>query len=311
MASRKDQKTNLISSHEIAFIREALSKDLRIDGRNLLDFRTIKLSFGDYPGKVQVQLGRTSVHTSMRSEMTAPNPIRPTEGFFRFHVEFSPQASPAFEIRRGYTSSQTELIRVVERGLRESRAIDTEALCIIAGEKVWSVRLDINILDDEGNLQDCCSIAAIVALHHFKRPSVSIVKDEVIVHKITEKDPVALSIHHMPISITFGTFSVGGKAVLLVDPAWKEELIMDGKITFTLNPQKELCAVQKAGGLPLSPKDILLAARIAQTKVQEISKQIYKALQDNESGSSVKLHFATHYDHLPGTLTVDSTQVGK
>ena len=31
-----------------------------------------------------------------------------------------------------------ELGRVVERGLRESRAIDTEALCLVAGEKVHS-----------------------------------------------------------------------------------------------------------------------------------------------------------------------------
>lgn len=30
-----------------------------------------------------------------------------------------------------------ELGRVVERGLRESRAIDTEALCIVAGEMVF------------------------------------------------------------------------------------------------------------------------------------------------------------------------------
>lgn len=42
----------------------------------------------------------------------------------------------------------------MERGLRESRAIDTEALCIVAGEKVWSIRLDLHILDDDGNLID-------------------------------------------------------------------------------------------------------------------------------------------------------------
>jgi len=44
-------------------------------------------------------------------------------------------ASPAFEGGRP-TASAIELMRVIERGLRESRAIDTEALCIIAGQKV-------------------------------------------------------------------------------------------------------------------------------------------------------------------------------
>ena len=50
-----------------------------------------------------------------------------------------------------------ELGRVVERGLRESRAIDTEALCIVAGEKVWSIRVDLHVLDHGGNLTDACS----------------------------------------------------------------------------------------------------------------------------------------------------------
>ena len=29
-----------------------------------------------------------------------------------------------------------ELARIIERGIKDSRALDTEALCIIAGEKV-------------------------------------------------------------------------------------------------------------------------------------------------------------------------------
>lgn len=44
-------------------------------------------------------------------------------------------ASPAFESGRP-PESAIELGRIVERGLRESKAIDTEALCIVAGVKV-------------------------------------------------------------------------------------------------------------------------------------------------------------------------------
>lgn len=44
-------------------------------------------------------------------------------------------ASPAFEPGRP-PESAIELGRIVERGLRESKAIDTEALCIVAGVKV-------------------------------------------------------------------------------------------------------------------------------------------------------------------------------
>ena len=44
-------------------------------------------------------------------------------------------ASPSFEIGRP-SSVATEITRTLERCVKESRAVDTESLCIIAGEKV-------------------------------------------------------------------------------------------------------------------------------------------------------------------------------
>lgn len=44
-------------------------------------------------------------------------------------------ASPAFEAGRPGTEA-VEVARLVERGLRGSGAIDTEALCVLAGRKV-------------------------------------------------------------------------------------------------------------------------------------------------------------------------------
>ena len=38
------------------------------------------------------------------------------------------------------------------RGIRESRMIDFEALCIEEGERVWMVYIDLHILDNDGNL---------------------------------------------------------------------------------------------------------------------------------------------------------------
>jgi len=129
-------------------------------------------------------------------EVTEPYPDRPMEGFFTFDVQFSPMAAPEFDSNRSIFG--IELSRIIERGLKESRAIDTEALCIVAGLKVWSVRLDIHVLDNVGNLIDCCSIGAITALHHFRRPDVTI-GEQVIIHPIEERDPVPLSIHHIPL----------------------------------------------------------------------------------------------------------------
>lgn len=60
---------------------------------------------------------------------------RPNEGSLRFNVEFSPMASPNFEPGRP-TETANELARLIERGLRETKAVDLEALCVLAGRKV-------------------------------------------------------------------------------------------------------------------------------------------------------------------------------
>ena len=63
---------------------------------------------------------------------------RPNEGSLRFNVEFSPMASPNFEPGRP-TENANELARLIERGLRETKAVDLEALCVLAGRKVRCV----------------------------------------------------------------------------------------------------------------------------------------------------------------------------
>ena len=39
-----------------------------------------------------------------------------------------------------------------------------ESLCIVPGEKVWGVMIDIHVLSDQGNIFDACGLAAIAAL---------------------------------------------------------------------------------------------------------------------------------------------------
>eukprot|EP01117_Protostelium_nocturnum_P020636 TRINITY_DN938_c0_g1_i3.p1 TRINITY_DN938_c0_g1~~TRINITY_DN938_c0_g1_i3.p1 ORF type:complete len:256 (+),score=51.86 TRINITY_DN938_c0_g1_i3:365-1132(+) len=241
--------------------------------------RTLKISFEEeITGNVEVKLGETRVIASVKAEIVEPFPDRPTEGFFNFNVEFSPMADPNFESNR-ITESAIEVGRVIERGLRESRAIDSEALCIIASEKVWSVRCDIHIVDNNGNLIDCASIAVITALLHFRRESVSVNGSQLTVHPISEKESVPLSVHHVPVCVTFGFFGEGN--TMVVDPILKEELILDGKMTITLNSHREICAIQKAGGTAVSQELVMQCIRIAAVKVEEISEKIQTAIKSD------------------------------
>lgn len=100
-------------------------------------------------------------------------------------------------------SSDDEVLitRLLEKSIRRTEAIDREALCILAGEKVrcshtnlrcstdgqlissqvWQLRLTLHFLADAGNMLDCASLAAMCALRHFRRPEVEVIGDEVII----------------------------------------------------------------------------------------------------------------------------------
>nr|GMD12908.1 exosome complex component RRP45A-like isoform X3 [Ipomoea batatas]GMD16321.1 exosome complex component RRP45A-like isoform X3 [Ipomoea batatas]GMD17728.1 exosome complex component RRP45A-like isoform X3 [Ipomoea batatas] len=103
------------------------------------------------------------------SQLVQPYRDRPNEGSLAIYTEFSPMADPSFEAGRPGESA-IELGRVIDRGLRESRAVDTESLCVVAGKWVWSIRIDLQILDNGGNLVDAANIAALAALSTFRRP---------------------------------------------------------------------------------------------------------------------------------------------
>lgn len=71
------------------------------------------------------------------------------------------------------------------------------------------MRLDINVLNHEGNLLDCASVATIAALGHFRRPDVTCSGEDIIIHTYAQRDPIPTVIHHYPVSITYAIFNNG------------------------------------------------------------------------------------------------------
>ncbi|XP_020957295.1 exosome complex component RRP45 isoform X2 [Sus scrofa] len=188
-------------------------------------------------------------------------------------------AAPAFEPGR-QSDLLVKLNRLLERCLRNSKCIDTESLCVVAGEKVWQIRVDLHLLNHDGNIIDAASIAAIVALCHFRRPDVSVQGDEVTLYTPEERDPVPLSIHHMPICVSFAFFQQG--TYLLVDPNEREERVMDGLLVIAMNKHREICTIQSSGGIMLLKDQVLRCSKIAGVKVLEITELIQKALENDQ-----------------------------
>nr|XP_015199391.1 PREDICTED: exosome complex component RRP45 [Lepisosteus oculatus] len=273
-----------LSNCERQFLLTAIKEKKRLDGRQTYDYRNIKITFGTQYGCCIVDLGKTRVLAQVSCELVAPKENRPTEGILFFNLELSQMASPAFE-----PSRQSELLvklnRQLERCLRNSKCIDTESLCVVSGAKVWQVRVDVHVLNHDGNIMDASSIAAITALCHFRRPDVCVQGEEVTVFTPEERDPVPLSIYHMPICVSFSFFEQG--TYLLVDPCEREERVMDGLLVIAMNKHREMCSVQSSGGIMLLKEQVLRCSKIASVKVAEVTELINKALENDKKARYV------------------------
>ncbi|XP_075785940.1 exosome complex component RRP45 [Pelodiscus sinensis] len=271
-------KETPLSNCERRFLLRAIEERKRLDGRQSYDYRNVRVSFGADYGCCVVELGRTRVLGQVSCELVSPKLNRATEGILFFNLELSPMASPSFEPGR-----QSELLvklnRLLERCLRNSKCIDTESLCVVAGVKVWQIRVDLHLLNHDGNIIDAASIAAIVALCHFRRPDVSVQGEEVTLYTPEERDPVPLSIHHMPICVSFAFFQQG--TYLLVDPSEREERVMDGLLVIAMNKHREICTIQSSGGIMLLKEQVLRCSKITGVKVAEITELIQKALEND------------------------------
>ncbi|XP_026159284.1 exosome complex component RRP45 [Mastacembelus armatus] len=272
-------KDTPLSNCERDFLLKAIEEKKRLDGRQTYDYRKIKITFGSDYGCCFVDLGKTRVMAQVSCELVAPKENRPNEGIMFFNIELSPMASPAFEQSR-QSELSVKLNRQLERCLRNSKCIDTESLCVVSGEKVWQIRVDVHMLNHDGNLMDAASIAAITALCHFRRPDVAIQGEEVTVYSPEERDTIPLSIYHMPISVSFSFFQQG--TYLLVDPCELEERVMDGLLMIAMNKHREICSIQSSGGIMLLKEQVMRCSKIASVKVSEITELISKALQNDK-----------------------------
>lgn len=248
-------------------ITKLLVQGKRLDGRGLTDYREIKLEIDVIEkanGSAQVSLGDTKVLVGIKIEVGEPYPDTPDEGVQTVNAEFVPLASPVFEPGPPKEDA-IELARVVDRGIRESKAIDTKKLCIVAGEKVYIVFIDVYILDHDGNLIDASALAAIAALANSKLTSYKVKKDGKL-EAASKKIP--LPINDYPISVTVAKINDH----LLVDPSLKEENMMDARLTVAFNKKGDVCAMQKGGVGPLKTSEVLEVIEIARKKAKELRK---------------------------------------
>jgi exosome complex component RRP42 len=249
-------------------ISELMATDKRMDGRELTDYREMKIEQGlieRAEGSARIVLGKTEIVVGVKIEMGEPFPDTPNDGVLTVNAELTPMASPKFEAGPPDEKS-IELARIVDRGIRESKAIDTAKLVIEPGKKVFVVFVDIYVLNHGGNLIDAAAFAAVSALLNTKMSNYEVKDGEVQIKSGYEQLPIK----KRPITVTIA--KIGDK--LIVDPSLEEEEVMDARISMAIDDDENICAIQKGGSGYFLPNEIMEAARIAQTKAKEIRKKL-------------------------------------
>jgi len=251
-------------------IAELISSGRRLDGRGLTDYREVKLEVGVIEraeGSARVRLGKTEVMVGTKIEVGQPFTDVPNEGVLTVNAELVPLASPSFEPGPPDENS-IELARVVDRGIRESKAIELEKLCIEPGKKVFIVFVDVYVLNHDGNLIDASAMAALAALLNTKMFNYEVEGGEIKV----KPGYTPLPIRDYPIAVTFA--KINDK--LVVDPWLEEEQVMETRLTITMDKEGKICAIQKGGYGYFTLQQILEAAKIAQEKTEELRKLVVK-----------------------------------
>ncbi len=249
-------------------IAKYLAEGKRFDGRKLNEFRKLVIEKDvskKAEGSVRVKLGKTEVIVGVKLAVGTPYADSSNQGNLMVSAELLPLSSPRIELGKpGFPA--IELGRVVDRGIRESKLIDLEKLCIKEGEKVWTVFVDIYSINDDGNILDAAGIGALAALKVAKVPKYDL-EEEKILYGEPEKDMPLNDVNPIPVTV----HKIDGH--LIVDPTLDEEDNSETRLTIG-GSGETISSMQKSGPASFTLEEVEKAVEIAKNQWSELLEKV-------------------------------------
>lgn len=253
-------------------IRDLVSEGERLDDRELGEFRGVEVET-DYinetaEGSAHVRIGDTQVVVGVKISVEEPYDDRPDKGTIVTNAELAPMADREYESGPPQEPG-VELARVVDRGIRESEAIDLEKLCIEPGETVMTVFIDVHVLNDDGNLIDASSLGAMAALKtgfipDYDEETGTLDRDEKAMDIPLEEEPVTVTGSKIGEQIVWDTSS-------------DEEEARGARLTVSINEHGNVVAMQKGETEPLTHGEVMEIVDQAEDKTAELREILEEA----------------------------------
>lgn len=237
----------------------------RMDGRALDEPRKLTIErkyIKTAEGSARAKLGNSDILVGIKMSTGEPYPDTPDTGVLSTSLELVPMASPTFEAGPPKPEA-IEIARVVDRGIRESKMVNVEELCIEPKKKVWVLFIDIHVLDYDGNLFDVGSYGSVAALASTIVPAKAQGVGE----------DFRLPVEHWPVSVTFAKI----KDLVLLDPDLDEERMADARLTVTTDENGDIRAMQKGLNGSFSYDEV---KRCIETS-QKVGRQLRPLLQQS------------------------------
>ncbi|MEK6891334.1 MAG: exosome complex protein Rrp42 [Nanoarchaeota archaeon] len=267
------------SNLNVRRIAEYLSQKKRFDKRGLDEFRDIYIELGlskKAEGSAKVKIGKTEVWVGVKLDLAEPYPDSPDKGNLVVTAELTPLSNSRYEYGPPKFEA-VEIGRLVDRGIRESKYIQLDKLCIKKGEKVWNIFIDIYSINDEGNLLDAAFIATLAALKDAKIPYYDEENDKIDYDKDSKKK-IPLNEEKMPLN--FGVYQIGD--FIFLDPTIEEESASEGKLVLAVTPENpiRICSMQKGDTLEIEAEKFSEMLDLVEAKHKVLFPHINKLIDD-------------------------------
>ncbi|DAZ97428.1 TPA: hypothetical protein N0F65_009879 [Lagenidium giganteum] len=272
-----------ISASERKYIVEGVGANVRADGRPRLAYRSMTiesslLAQSNGSARVSLENSGTDVLASVKLETTPPKPEAPNAGVVHVAVSCCPSVSAKLA-GRAAEEMNVELSQLMTRLLGSCPTVDLDKLCIVPGESVWAINIDVMVFESSGNLPDVISMAIYAALNDTIFPAVRVVGVEGEEKAIeVDSDPAAgelMDAADWPICVTLS--KIGNS--FITDPAQEEELCVTAQVSVAVDPKGRVCGVQKSGAGAIDMKEMQEMIDEACARSKDLFKRLQAAIQ--------------------------------